>query len=226
MGISVYELSNRYPVLYHMATADSWKSIEQHGLLSSADLLRLFEVPEDLQITLLTSQRRDGVLISHHEHGAATLRDQKPLSQKKLERCLTDCDAPTWYRLLNERVFFWLTRERLVKLMSAKEYVGKVHTVLSINTSSLLRQYEGRVELAHMNTGNTLPFAHPRGKATFKTLELYPYEQRKPLSDYSAVVELTVLGGVPDLKRHVLKAEHATVANGSYLPIKTLYDAK
>ena len=226
MGISVQGLCARYPVLYHMATANSWVSIQQHGLLSTAELLRLFEIPESVQIPLLTSQRREGVLISHKEHGTATLRDQKPLSQKKLERCLTDCDAPTWYQVLNERVFFWLTRERLKTLMSAKEYAGKPHVVIFLDTSSLLSQYERTIELAHMNTGNTLPFAHPRGKSTFRSLESYPYEDRKRLSDYSAVVELTVLNGVPDLKKHVLKAEHASVVNGEYSSIETLYQSK
>jgi hypothetical protein len=47
-------------------------------------------------------------------------------------------------------------------------------------------------------------------------MELYDYGRRGRLSDYSAVVELTVLGGVEDIKRDVIKVEHAESRKGKY----------
>ena len=35
------QLIEHYPRLYHMAWAGSWKSIEQHGLLPTQELLKL-----------------------------------------------------------------------------------------------------------------------------------------------------------------------------------------
>jgi hypothetical protein len=191
--------------------------------LSALELLELYEVLDPTRTELLTSQRRESVPLAHALHGTATLRDQKPLSEKNLARCLTGCDAATWYRVLNERVFFWLDRQRLKTLMSAAEYSGKLHTVIQVDTAELLRRHEERVELAHMNTGNTRPFPHPRGPSTFQAMADYPYERRGRLPDYSAVVELTVLGGVPDLRDFVLRVEHAVEADGRYEVSEVLF---
>ncbi len=224
MAITAEELIERYPVLYHMAAYGSWPSIKKHGLLSTSALLDLFEITDPLRTNLLTTQRRTSVPISHAIHGAAILRDQKPLSEKNLSRCLTDCDAPTWYRILNGRVFFWLNRERLLTLMSASEYVGKPHTVLEVATAKLLPECMDRIELAHMNTGNTRPFPHPRGRSTFRNLSDYPYEDRRRLAPYSAVVELTVAGGGQDIRDYVRKVEHGKVTGGKYRRMELLFE--
>jgi hypothetical protein len=44
----------------------------------------------------------------------------------------------------------------------------------------------------------------------------YDYVRRRRLPDYSAVVELTVLGGVPDIQGDALKVEHAASRSGAY----------
>jgi hypothetical protein len=109
-------------------------------------------------------------------------------------------------------------------LMSANEYIGRPHTILMLDTAGLVRQYEGSIELAHMNTGNTRPFAHKRGPSTFKKMEQYPYEDRRRRSAHSAIVELTIPGGVPDVREYVIKVEHATAVDGDYKVIKMLYE--
>ena len=40
------EIITRHPLLYHMAEAGTWENIQRHGLLSTAALLRLFDVGE------------------------------------------------------------------------------------------------------------------------------------------------------------------------------------
>ena len=199
-----------------MASYGAWASIRKHGLLSSSRLVELFEVHEPRRTELLTTQRTGPVSITHPTHGTAVLRDQKPLSEKNLKRCLVGCDSAAWYELLNERVFFWLDRGRLLTLMSASEYREKQHTVLHVDTARLVSRYGEQIELAHMNTGNTLPFPHRRGPETFRKMGLYDYARRSRLPDYSAVVELTVFGGVEDIKRDVTKVEHAESRRGKY----------
>src|SRR4051812_28129896 len=97
-----------------MAMKDSWPSIQKHGLLPTDNLLDLFEVGAD-QAAQLTGQRRPAsVDIEHEEHGKATVRDQIPMHENDLLRCLTGGLTPVdWYKRLNERVFFWLTEMRL-----------------------------------------------------------------------------------------------------------------
>jgi hypothetical protein len=206
-----------------MASLGSWPSIRKHGLLSALALVDLFEIEEPRRTNLLCKQRTRSEPISHPIHGTAWLRDQKPLSAKNLARCLTDCKAKTWYRILNQRVFFWLDRDRLLTLMSASEYIKRPHTILHINAAELVRHYAKKIELAHMNTGNTRPYPHPRGRATFRKLRKYPYAERERLSDYSAIVELTITHGVEDIRKYVQKVEHAKVSGGRYRIVESLW---
>src|SRR5579872_3168398 len=226
VGITPAQLCQRYPVLYHMASFGSWPMIRKHGLLSTAALLDLFEVPEPKYTELLTTQRKTSITITHSRHGTAVLRDQKPLSSKNLARCLVDCEATEWYRLLNERVFFWLNPDRLLTLLSAAEYRAKIHTVLYVDTKQLVDQHFGNIELAHMNTGNTLPMPHPRGRHTFRRMDDYEYQRRCRLPDYSAVVELTAIGGVRDIYQYVKRVEHASSQDGVYQTAEVLFERK
>jgi hypothetical protein len=211
------QLIERYPVLYHMASHGSWPSIQKLGLLSTSKLLNLFQIREPQRTELLTTQRKTSVPIFHELYGSAVLRDQKPLSPKNLSRCLTDCNPATWYLILNERVFFWLNRDRLLKLMSAAQYVDKPHTVIEIDAAAFIPQYLDQIELSHMNTGNTLPYPHPRGRSTFRKIADYPYAERQRL------VELTVLGEVKDVTKYVKCVEHGMFTKGGYHTIDRLF---
>jgi len=114
------------PRLYHMAWEGSWPSIQRHGLLSTAALLDLFEIHGDERETLEAVHRPEPVRVSDRVRGTATIRDQKPMSEAGLRRCLEDGLRPTDLvsALLNHRVFFWATAERLEMFLSAKAYRG------------------------------------------------------------------------------------------------------
>jgi Family of unknown function (DUF7002) len=206
MGVTPKELSQLYPCLYHMAHKESWESIRRHGLFCTEALLDLFGVPPHDRPSFLTRQRPECVVIRHPTNGSAVIRDQKPLNCSKLEKCLKDCSLDQWLLMLNSRVFFWLCKERLETLMCAREYCGDAHLVLVVDTLRLASDFQDHITLAPMNTGNTRPYAHPRGLSTFSRMEDYPFTQRLRHGLYYTVVELAVENGVPNVMDYVIEA--------------------
>jgi len=205
--MSPEQLVERYPLLYHMAWEDSWPSIERHGLLSTKTLLDLFEVDKARSTRLLTQRRPESEAIDHPKFGSAVIRDQKPLIDSKLKSSLTGgLKLEDWYRTLNDRVFFWLTEERLLTLMSAEAYRDAAHDVLILRTRDLVAAHEVDIELTAMNTGATRPMAFPRGRETFKKISAYPFDDRVARR-LEPVIELTVLGRVPKIAEYVERVE-------------------
>ena len=194
------DLARRYPRLFHMAHRAAWPSIVAHGLLSTSALLRLFEVPGD-QVRMLECRRRpESVPITHPVHGSAVIRDNKPISETKLAQCLRGMDPTEYYQLLNARVFFWLTEERLARLLRARAYRNDRHLVITVDTGALLERSGNAVTLSAINSGSTAYRAMPRGADTFAPIETYPYEERRRARGRAgAIAELAVQGGVPDI---------------------------
>lgn len=213
MGVTPARLAEYYPRLYHMAEGGSWASIQRHGLLSTEALLDLFEVTREKRSPILTRQRTHDVPITHLKHGKAVVRDQKPLNRAKLERSLDGCTFDQWLQLLNSRVFFWLTMERLQTLMCAREYCAETHVVLTLDTLRLATDLQKSITLAPMNTGNTRPFAHQRGLSTFSRMWEYPFEERLRRPLYYTVVELAVEGGVRNIMDYVIEAAEMRCSN-------------
>ncbi len=199
----------KHPWLYHMATGGSWESISTHGLLSTTALLDLFEYSGQQRHGIESCHRPESVPISHPSYGTAVIRDQKPMSDRSLRKCLMTLTPTTWYKTLNGRVFFWLTEKRLKTMLNARAYKSKKQDVLVVDTQSLVRAYESSIHLSPMNSGCTVPFAHPRGPKTFRKIEDYPYDEweRKRGKNGDLIVELAVLHSVPDIWKHVLRVE-------------------
>ena len=182
-----------------MATLGSWPSIEQRGLLSTTALLDLFGVDGNYRETIESRKRPESIVITHPCHGSATIRDQKPLHDSMLARCLRDrATVEDWHRLLNGRVFIWVDETRLSNLRNARAYREQRQTVIFADTRRLVQRYAPRIRLAHINTGATRSVFHFRDLETFKTIE--QYSQKK-------VVELTIDRSVPDLNEFVVRVE-------------------
>jgi hypothetical protein len=213
VGITPDELASHYPKLYHMAEAGTWPGIVEHGLLSTSALVRLFEVPEPSRTQILSAHRPAGIEISHPRVGRAVVRDQIPMSDAGLKRCLQDGLTPAdWYRLLNVAVFFWLTEERLERLLGAGAYRERVHTVITMETRSLLVDCSERTVLSPINSGCTRPFPRPRGRSTFLPLGEYPFQHwRKKRGLTDAVVELAVQDAVRNVTRYAVEVRERRV---------------
>ena len=198
--MELQELIEHYPLLYHMAERKSWPSIQAHGLRSTSSLLDLYEITGDDRIPY-ESQRRPTLMgISHKERGKAVLRDNKPITDSKLAGALQDgITLEEWYRLLNGKVFFWLTNGRLVGFLNARSYRDRPHNVITIRTADLLARDSAKVWLSPMNTGTTAPIAHPRGRNTFMRIADFPFEERKKRGQ-DAIVELAIDGLVEEVE--------------------------
>jgi hypothetical protein len=210
MGITVNELARLYPRLYHMAHRDSWASIQEHGLLSTSALLDLFEKNGEEREKLETRHRPESVTITHPVGSAAVVRDQKPMSDEGLRRALGSSGlAPAdWYRILNSKVFFWLTEERLARLLGANAYREDEHCVLTVDTRSILADHENDVRLCPINSGCTKPFPWPRDGDTFLTMTDYPFEDWfRRRAGHDPVVEVAIEQGVRDITKYVLRVE-------------------
>jgi hypothetical protein len=195
-----------------MAEDGSWDSISKQGLLSTSALLDLYEVGGGKRRVIESQHRADSIKISRSGLPDAVIRDQKPMSDSALEKCLTDGITPSqWYEILNEKVFFWLSQRRLRRLLGARAYRDFPQTVLTLDTESLVKAHSKRVLLSPINSGSTIMKPQPRGKDTFRSIEDYPFDYwRKKRARRNAVVELVVPGGVKDIMDHVI-AVHRVV---------------
>lgn len=105
-----------------MTAAGSWRTIERHGLRSVTALLDLLYLDPDRRRAIELERRPHTVRLSDPEFGEFEIRDQKPLGIAKLERCLTDMTVTEWLSLLNRKVFFWPTEQRVQDLLGAELY--------------------------------------------------------------------------------------------------------
>lgn len=203
------ELLFHYPRLYHMAAEGTWPSIRQRGLLSTRQLVDSCDTSQAVRYTVLASRRPDNVMLQHPDGTKIVVRDQAPLREVFLTRCLQDMTVQQWLDVLNGRVFFWLHPDKLAKLLNARRYRRHAHDVLTVDTASLLGAHAERIRLSAINSGATLyPNAPTRGSGTFQAIEGYPFaERRRTRPIYEAVVELAVIDGVADIEKHVIQVE-------------------
>lgn len=200
-------LIRTFPRLYHMAEHDAWPSVERHGLLSTSALLDLFEKTGPERERLEAAHRPESVSILHPVHGRAVIRDQKPMSDGGLRRCLTGATPREWYLILNAKVFFWPHEERLKTLLDAHAYRKHRQCVITVDTRKLIAGHGDRILLSPMNSGATKPMPHPRSPETFLPIADYPFDRwrRKRGKALKAVAEVAVTHSVPNVSEITLE---------------------
>lgn len=199
------QLVAAYPRMYHMAEVGTWPSIRQHGLLSSNEVVRRSAAQGAAAVALRRGHRAGKVTVPVPGLGDLVLRDQIPMSPDRITRALPPgVSASDWYELINDRVFFWAEEHRLHRLLNGREYGHLEHDVLTLDTASLVQAHHDRIRLCHMNSGNTFPAMTKRSPEIFKPIA--DYQVTRTGRPRKAVVEITVLGGVPDIRQHVVEA--------------------
>jgi hypothetical protein len=200
-----------FPRLYHMAHFKALPSIRRHGLLSTCALLDLFEVPGTRRQEIETRMRPASVVITHPVHGKAVVRDQKPImSDERLEKSLGGtATAAEFHLLLNSKVFFWVSPDRLQTLRNAGAYRGDPQLVLILDCRQVVEAYCDQIMLCPMNSGACKPIAHPRTPAMFQRIREYDFDfwSRRKGGAHKAVVECTVERGVYDIDRFLIQTE-------------------
>jgi len=208
------DLANRHPRLFHVTRPDSVAGILARGLLPTSGLLDLFEVTGERRAAIERRRRPGSVVLHHPAQGSATVTDQLPMTEAALERCLDDGLAPSdWLVLLNARVFFWADEAGLARLLGARMNRGRALAVLVLDTLGLVSAHAERVELSPINSGATMRRPARRGLGTFTPLLALPYgEWSRRRGGRDRVLEVTVVGGVPDVSRHVLEVRRVREA--------------
>jgi Family of unknown function (DUF7002) len=207
--VEISEFVAKHPLLFHMAEAGTWPQIEKHGLLSTSALLDLFGVSGDARFAIESVRRSEIVTITHPEDNlTAQIRDNKPLRGQFLV-CLPGTTPQQFFELLNGKVFFWVSRQRLERLIAARAYRTRAHDVLSIDSADLLAKYFDKASLASINTGSTLyPTAPARGHETFVPIDQFDWEAaRRARGRQNAIVELAIEYAVPDIAQFAAKVE-------------------
>jgi hypothetical protein len=204
------DLIRLYPELYHVAADGAWPAIARHGLLSTAALVTRWGVRQGApQAAILTRRRGESLELSHPDYGTAVIRHQKAIHEPSLAGALDDLSPSEWYTMLNERVFFFLQKSRLDELLSARSYRDDAHTVITVDTRSLVTAHEDDIELTRVNTGFAQRFsAEPRGRDSFQCIAEFAHPARAHASTKVVdVAELAVYRGVRDIGAHVKRVE-------------------
>lgn len=193
----------KHPTLYHMAELGSWLTIREHGLLSVAALLDLFEIKGTRRSELFSQWRPCSVTIEHPTYGTAVVRDQHPMPPDKLERALEEGLSPSnWYETLNSRCFLWVNEARLNRMLNTPLYRAQEHDVLTLDTRNVLERNSERITVSHINTGYAGRAVRVRSMDTFHRIEACSRVGRK-----GGIAELTVEGKVPDIEEVVVSVE-------------------
>lgn len=202
------DLARLHPRLHHLTLPAAVEGIRRHGLLPPLALLDLFEADEATRARVL-ARRPERMRLCHPVHGEAVVTDNAPLNDQKLARVLDDGLTPDdWRRMLAERVFLWASEDEAMRLAGARLNRGERRALLVLDTLSLARAHGERMEIAPINTGQTLYVPTRRGRATFAPLLGTDYEawtRRRGLRTADRIREVTVRGPVPDARRHLLE---------------------
>lgn len=197
-----------YPHVYHMANTGTWDSIRCRGLLSTTALLDAFGVTGNQRYLIESCHRPRSIVIRNTNQEEAVIRDQAPMRESALRKCLDNMEPREWYELLNRKAFFWVTQARVQTLLQARLYRHHEHIVITVDTASLLAQHADRVTVSPINSGNTLYNPPRRGHFTFQSIVDYQFdERRRKRGIANAVAELAVDYSVPDLFSHAVKVE-------------------
>jgi len=190
-----------------MAEHGSWPSIQERGLLSTSALLDLYGTTGEERESIESNRRPASVTVRREDLPDAVIRDQIPMSDKALRKCLLDNLQPQdWYRLLNSKVFFWVSKKRLMRLLGAKAYRNKKHDIIELDSRPLVENISEEIWLCPINSGSTIMNPRPRGKETFARIQDYPYAAwRKKRGRTERIVELAVDYGVPNLQDFVTR---------------------
>lgn len=159
--MDIEQFIEKRPYLYHLTSKENAENIIKHRYIYSTN--KLVEMSEDASHAGILRTRR----IEHYEvviNGQSYyLRDQRPISELALSKCLTDnWQVGDFLYHLNDRVFMWPTLERLSR--HYKRYQQEAPVIFRFPTAELL-ELNPHVLFCRLNSGATRANSYLGGKA-------------------------------------------------------------
>jgi len=174
------------PFLFHLTDQKNLQLIIKQGRLFSTNSL----IDKANKEEYLPIKRRKR--LAHFEldiNGEIySIRDQQPISEKSLKKCLThNWECADFYESLNSRVFMWPTLDRLWRHFN--RYVSENPIILRFETNSLL-QINQNVKFCRLNSGATRANSYLGGKPPERGMETFQLAVNYTTS-ISSVAEVT-----------------------------------
>lgn len=162
-----------FPYLYHLTSEENAANIiRDKKLLSANSLIDMSDNVADKDIKTHKRFVHQPIIIKEKK---IFLRDQRPISEKALAKCLTDnWKVEDFLFHLNNRVFMWPTIGRLERHFNRYKDEGPV--IFRFSTEQMI-EANPHVKFCRLNSGATRPnsylggIAPPRGKDTFLSAE-------------------------------------------------------
>ena len=157
--------------LYHLTDRRNCDIIIKSGILmSTVELVNASNLSDNEKSKLLRARRPSHVEIKI-DNKSYYLRDQRPISVKNLEKCLTNNWTVSDFLFhLNRRVFFWPNLNRLERHYN--RYVNENPVIIRVETRNMI-ELNPHAEYCRLNSGATRSSSHwnggppPRGAETF-----------------------------------------------------------
>jgi hypothetical protein len=153
-------IENR-PYLYHLTSESNSKLIiAQRKIYSANELIRKSKDEKNLQIQRQKRYQHLELIIDGTSY---FLRDQKPISEKALGKCLTNgWNVGDFLCHLNDRVFMWPTLERLWRHFN--RYESEKPIIFRFPTKNVL-ELNTHAQFCRINSGATRANSYLDGKA-------------------------------------------------------------
>lgn len=174
--MDIKEFQKKRPCLYHLTSNKNLTNISSGKLLfSTKQIVKLTKTSDEI----LRKKRTNHITIGDGET-TFDIRDQRPISEKLLRGCLLDgMTLEEYYELLNERVFWWPTLDRLSRHFN--KYAFEKPKIICVKTSELFEVNPDNVEFSRLNSGALRANSYlngkapDRGRSTFVAADKFEY---------------------------------------------------
>jgi hypothetical protein len=181
--MKIEEFIEKREFLYHLTDRENLERVKTHKeLLSTESIVNLSSMEDDEKEEFLSQRRKSHATINVGDT-SYRIRDQRPISLLNLVKCLTTgFTVKDFFRMLNNRVFFWPTLQRLESHYN--RYKDERPIIIRVSTRELL-DLNHHAEFCRLNSGATRSNSHlngappERGEGTFSSAEIFNYSVGK-----------------------------------------------
>ena len=179
-NMDIDKFIEHFPFLYHLTSKQNAENIIENKMLYSTN--SLIDMSQKSSDSAIKTHKRFTHTFIDVNGKIISLRDQRPISEVALPKCLTDgWSTGDFLHHLNDRVFMWPTLERLGRHF--KRYEIEKPVIFRFSTKDILKA-NPHVKFCRLNSGATRPnsylggIAPERGPNTFLPANKYTFPIR------------------------------------------------